>query len=120
MYFNLEIATVSKCNMACTYCFEGEELKTKKKQTPENLDDIINKIEEMLYNPDFQKTYPQGICVNFWGGEPTLNFEWNKTLILKLSEKSYYDNHYYDKNYCFNNFSCHRIDFHILFFYFVI
>lgn len=91
MYFNLEIATVSKCNMACTYCFEGEELKTKKKQTPENLDDIINKIEEMLYNPDFQKTYPQGICVNFWGGEPTLNFEWNKTLILKLSEKSYYN-----------------------------
>ena len=91
MYFNLEIATVSKCNMACTYCFEGEELKTKKKQTPENLDDIINKIEEMLYNPDFQKTYPQGICVNFWGGEPTLNVEWNKTLRLKLSEKSYYD-----------------------------
>ena len=52
-YFNLEIATISKCNMACTYCFEGEELQTNKKQTKENIPDIINKVEALLDNEKF-------------------------------------------------------------------
>ena len=89
-YFNLEIATISKCNMACTYCFEGEELQTNQKQTKENLNLIIQKIELLLTESKFNEEYPGGICVNLWGGEPSLNFEWNKDLIEILRGKDYY------------------------------
>ena len=30
-FFNFEIASTSNCNMVCTYCFEGDELKSKAK-----------------------------------------------------------------------------------------
>lgn len=90
-YFNLEVATVSKCNMACTYCFEGEELQTNKKQTKENLEDIIIKIKALLDNDKFIQEYPSGICVNLWGGEPSLNYEWNKELVDTLRQKPYWD-----------------------------
>ena len=90
--FNLELATTSSCNMACTYCFEGEELQAKKQQTQESIPDIISKIELLLSNQDFNLEYPDGICINFWGGEPTLNFKWNKELIETLEAKEYSKN----------------------------
>lgn len=80
-YFNLEIASTSTCNMACTYCFEGEELQSKQVQPKESIPKIILKIKELLDSEKFNNEYPRGICINFWGGEPTLNFEWNKELI---------------------------------------
>jgi len=80
--FNLEIASISTCNMACTYCFEGDELKSKKKQPEENIDHIIYKIDTLLNDSKFMSIY-NGICLNFWGGEPTLNYEWNRDLILR-------------------------------------
>ena len=76
--FNLEIATTSTCNMACTYCFEGEELKSKQKQHHQNIEPIIQKIDLLLSDPKFCMEY-SGICLNFWGGEPTLNYSWNKS-----------------------------------------
>ena len=89
MYFNLEIASTSSCNMACTYCFEGEELQSKKSQPIQNIDKIIDKIEIFLTDEKFNKEYPKGICINFWGGEPTLNFNWNKKLIEKTNNQNY-------------------------------
>lgn len=80
-YFNFEIASTSTCNMACTYCFEGEELQAKKQQTPESISDIIQRLQTLLQEPRFNSEYPSGICINFWGGEPTLNFKWNYELI---------------------------------------
>lgn len=80
-YFNFEIASTSSCNMACTYCFEGEELQAKKQQTPESIPDIIQRLQDLLKEPRFNAEYPSGICINFWGGEPTLNFKWNYELI---------------------------------------
>ena len=47
-YFNFEIASTPNCNMACTYCFEGEELKSKAKQKQENIPKIVNKLKELL------------------------------------------------------------------------
>ena len=79
--FNLEVASTPNCNMACTYCFEGEELKSKKQQLPESIPNIVSKVEALLQNKQFNTEYPDGICINFWGGEPTLNFNWNKELI---------------------------------------
>ena len=84
-HFNLEIATVSSCNMACTYCFEGEELKAKKKQPKENIEAIIQKMQTLLTDQKFLNEY-NGICLNFWGGEPTLNFEWNQELINRTKD----------------------------------
>lgn len=86
--FNLEVASTPNCNMACTYCFEGEELKSKSKQTLENLDLIMDKINDLLNSSEFCKKY-SGITVNFWGGEPTINYEWNKKLIDKIREEHY-------------------------------
>ncbi len=85
-HFNLEIATISSCNMACTYCFEGEELQSKKTQPKENIDSIIQKMQALLTDEKFLSEY-NGICLNFWGGEPTLNFEWNKELIHKAKKQ---------------------------------
>ena len=88
--FNLEIATTSKCSMACTYCFEGEELQTNKFQQEENIDKIIEKIEVLLNNEKFNYEYPDGICINFWGGEPTLNSKWNIDFISRLKQLPIY------------------------------
>lgn len=89
--FNLEIATTSSCNMACTYCFEGEELQSKQKQQHQNIESIIQKINSLLHDQRFNLEY-DSICLNFWGGEPTLNYSWNKELIEKTIEnkKVYY------------------------------
>lgn len=67
-YFALEVTTTQKCDMACTYCFEGEELKNPKKQDL----DIIKIINDLLTDTEFRKEY-NGITLDFWGGEPTLN-----------------------------------------------
>lgn len=85
-HFNLEIASISTCNMACTYCFEGDELKSKKKQPTQNIEHIISKMETLLTDQKFMSIY-NGICLNFWGGEPTLNYEWNKELITQTKIK---------------------------------
>lgn len=84
-FFNLEVATTSSCNMQCTYCFEGEELKSNKIQPEENINAIIEKIDNLLSSERFSSIYG-GVCINFWGGEPTLNFSWNKELITKCKE----------------------------------
>ena len=74
--------------MACTYCFEGEELKSKAKQKQENIPKIVNKLKELLQDTGFRKEY-SGIVLNFWGGgEPTINFNWNKDLITAIRKES--------------------------------
>lgn len=85
-HFNLEIATISSCNMACTYCFEGDELKSKKIQPKENITEVLHKIDALLKDSKFMSMY-NGVCINFWGGEPTLNFFWNEELITKAKEQ---------------------------------
>ena len=80
MRYNLELSSTPSCNMACTYCFEGDELKSKQKQTTQNAEFIIDKVYQMLNSEEFSKEY-DGITINFWGGEPTLTYEWNKQII---------------------------------------
>ena len=85
-FFNFEIASTPNCNMACTYCFEGDELKSKAKQKQENIPKIVQKIKELLTSESFTKEY-SGIVLNFWGGEPTINFNWNKDLITAIRQE---------------------------------
>ena len=89
-YWNLEVSTIPRCNMACSYCFEGEELQSKKSQSRENIVHIVKTIEDLLSDERFQKEY-ESIRVNLWGGEPTLAYNWNKELIETLATKDYWD-----------------------------
>lgn len=69
-YYSYELTTTQKCDMACTYCFEEEELQNT--NTQRSTDDIISSIYDMLNSKEFMKYY-DGITLNFWGGEPTQN-----------------------------------------------
>jgi len=69
--FNFEITTVTTCDMACTYCFEGEKA-VDNKQVNQNIPQYIEKIKETLASDWFKAEYDT-LGVDFWGGEPTLN-----------------------------------------------
>lgn len=92
-FWNLELSTIPKCNMACRYCFEGDELQSKQRQKDENIDLIIKRIKDIQRSQWYKNEY-SGICINLWGGEPTLNYKWNKLLIEKLREANVDDNPY--------------------------
>jgi uncharacterized protein len=79
-YFAYEVTTTQKCDMACTYCFEGEELQNKNPQL--HTDDIIKSVHEMLNGEKFLEVF-NGVTINFWGGEPTLN---SKMIIRLINE----------------------------------
>ena len=77
-YFSLEVTTTQKCDMACSYCFEGDELQNNKKQDI----DISKTINDLLESKSFNEIYT-GVKLDFWGGEPTLNTK----LIFELIEE---------------------------------
>ena len=76
-YYAYEVTTTQKCDMACTYCFEGEELQNTSKQR--SVDDIISSVYDMINSEKFMSVY-DGVTLNFWGGEPTQN----PKMIIKL------------------------------------
>lgn len=69
-YFTYEVTTTQKCDMACSYCFEGTELQNPAKQR--SVPEIIDSVYELLNDVEFMSHY-NGITLNFWGGEPTQN-----------------------------------------------
>ena len=69
-YFAYEVTTTQRCDMACSYCFEGEELQNKNIQR--STGSIIQSVYDLLNDETFMSRY-QGITINFWGGEPTQN-----------------------------------------------
>ncbi len=79
----VEITITQQCDMACTYCFEGEELQNKNKQTNEEA--IIKGIQSMLVSEDFNSTF-SGIEINFWGGEASLNFKMCNRIITTFKD----------------------------------
>ena len=120
-YFAYEVTTTQKCDMACTYCFEGEELQNTTKQT--STEDIIRSVHDMLVHKEFIKQY-QGVKLDFWGGEPTQN---TKMIIELMNEfKEYpvdfffytngFNRHNIEKiitNFKFNKFNDDRFSFQI-------
>lgn len=68
--FTLEITTTAICNLACTYCFEGE--KTDKRRLDDKVDLVKQRMRELLDSEWFKANY-NSLNVSFWGGEPTLN-----------------------------------------------
>jgi radical SAM protein with 4Fe4S-binding SPASM domain len=85
--FSFEITTVTSCDMACTYCFEGEKaLDTN--QVNKRIPEYIEKIKETLNAEWFKKDY-EFLSLDFWGGEPTLN---NYVMTRLINEFKDYDN----------------------------
>ncbi len=68
----VEITITQKCNMACTYCFEGDELKNTTKQSTEK--DIIKSLKDMLLDERFLEKF-DGYHISFWGGEASIDYE---------------------------------------------
>lgn len=74
---HIEITITNACNMNCKYCFERNHVN------------LANHIEEnrqlhLIENlcKDFDTTKFNGLQIVFWGGEPMLNIEFMKKIII--------------------------------------
>lgn len=95
-HFLLEITTSALCNLDCTYCFEG---KKTNKQTLDDKVDVLKKRIKELYNSEWLWKHYNGLAIDFWGGEPTLN---NNLIIDIVKEFQDYENltfHLYTNGY---------------------
>ena len=95
---HIDINTTSICNIACTYCSEGNEcgLSTLYMGNTEvKVEDLIKKLGK---DPAKHKT------INFWGGEPFVNFDFCKAIIDGFKDDKtfsffFYTNGLYIPNY---------------------
>ena len=102
-YFTYEVTTTQKCDLACNYCFEGEELQNT--NTQRSTPSIIKSIYALLNDDKFMKKY-QGITINFWGGEPTQN---PKMIIQLFNEFKHYPVDFFMYTNGFNKNNLERI-----------
>ena len=78
--FHFDVNVTSKCNLACTYCSEGESCglsSTFEQPTTLTPDDLMRKIRELD-----QSKY-QAINIYFWGGEAFTNWPFCKSVMEK-------------------------------------
>lgn len=94
----IELTTTADCDMKCTYCFEGEKVKCKKFS---DYDQLFLKIDE-IRNSQFYERY-SGISINFWGGEPTLNWKYIKAVTAHYRDDEDVVFHLYTNGYNFKN-----------------
>ena len=99
-YYTLEVTTTQQCNLRCTYCFEGDELDNPKKPLSALL--VISKVKELLNDLEFIKIY-NGITINFWGGEPTLNVEYCQQIIAAFAREHNIEFFFYTNGYSYTN-----------------
>jgi len=98
--YTFEVTTTQKCDMACTYCFEGDELKNSSK--PIDYDIIMDNIEKLLIDETFMSRF-DGIVLNFWGGEPTLNYKMIKYFFSRFRGRVNY--FFYTNGYDYSKLS---------------
>jgi organic radical activating enzyme len=73
--------------MRCTYCFEHGHFDKKQKPSDELTKNIKEKIDYAISNKEFLRNF-DGFCINFWGGEPTLNQDFIEELINYYKENN--------------------------------
>ena len=99
--FHFDVNVTSKCNLACTYCSEGESCGLSTIfQAPTNLlpDELVKKVLEL------DKTKYSAVNLYFWGGEAFTNWPFCKAVMNKLANVKYinfmfYTNGVYLKKY---------------------
>lgn len=96
--YTLEINITNMCNMRCSYCFEGEGLKKDTKVLNNNVPLLKERIWELLDSSFINNNY-EGVTLDFWGGEPTLNMSLMGELIntFKYRPDMYF--HVYSNGY---------------------
>lgn len=77
--YHLDINSTTSCNLRCTYCFEHEHFDKKQVPTDDLIKNIKEKVDFLLSSKEFLDKF-DGVNINFWGGEPTLNFEFMKDM----------------------------------------
>lgn len=76
----------NNCNLRCIYCFEQNKSVKKDMMDVETAIDIIDKAYSTHYvNPKFKNKF----TINFFGGEPFLNWETMKAVVTHCKEKEY-------------------------------
>lgn len=95
---NIELTTSGLCDMHCTYCFEGEKTD---RQRFSDFDLLFKRIDEIKAS-DFYKGF-SGISINYWGGEPTLNWKYIRTVTEHFKDDKEVVFHLYSNGYNFKN-----------------
>jgi uncharacterized protein len=96
---NIELTTTALCDMNCTYCFEGV------KSNPKKLDDfetLTGRIREVLDTDWFKENY-DFCALTFWGGEPTLNYNYIRKVFDAFSKDDRIEFHMYSNGYNIEN-----------------
>jgi uncharacterized protein len=94
--YTLEITTSALCNLACTYCFEGEKVNKQRLDGKEDL--VKQRIYELLDSDWFKENYTI-LNISFWGGEPTLNGDLIVTVIQEFQNHPMVTFHMYTNGY---------------------
>ena len=63
-----------KCNFRCKYCYESHDAKKEYEE------------KELNYFVNYIKSLKGNVIIDFFGGEPLINFKWVKNLIINLKE----------------------------------
>lgn len=85
---NIYIIPTEFCNMNCDYCFvykKQSSYKDKSYMTKETADIIIEKILSYINEVKYEKD--NDLMIQFYGGEPTLNWNIIEYIVNELDEK---------------------------------
>ena len=99
--FNFDVNVTSECNLACTYCSEGESCGLSSAfQEPTEMTPV--QVVEAVRTLDYNKY--KDVNVYWWGGEPFANFHFTSTCMKLLKDDKkvnfmYYTNGTYLKKY---------------------
>lgn len=76
----------NNCNLACRYCFEKNKSKHSDMMPPKTAIDIVETAYSSHYiNPKFNNRF----TINFFGGEPMLNWDAMKAVVDYCVDKDY-------------------------------
>ena len=83
---SITINLTNNCNLSCRYCFEKNKSKELDMMSEQTIIDTIDIAYSSHYvNPNFNNIF----TINFFGGEPLLNWKAMKACIDHCNEKSY-------------------------------
>lgn len=80
---SMELLLADRCNMACSYCFEGGVLTERTRNSHLMSRDMIEKAVDLLFDYAGEA---KDLQVTYFGGEPTLNFDGIRTATERIAE----------------------------------
>ena len=93
MYFVLDINVIRGCNLNCSYCFENDnEFEYITSKTLKSIDKFIKNIfKSNWFNKNISNQIRSfdGLLLQIWGGEPSLNFHAIKHLLEKYKNSQF-------------------------------